>query len=62
MLALVIGDLHIPIRAHTVLPIFRKNLSSGKVDKIFCTGNLCTKEELLFLRGHPNGSRRLRRQ
>jgi putative phosphoesterase len=51
MLALVIGDLHIPIRAHAVPAIFRENLSGGKVDKIFCTGNLCSKDELQFLRG-----------
>jgi putative phosphoesterase len=51
MLALVIGDLHIPVRAHAVPAVFRENLSGGKVDKIFCTGNLCTKDELQFLRG-----------
>jgi putative phosphoesterase len=50
MLALVIGDIHIPIRAHSIPAIFRENLSGGKVDKIFCTGNLCTKDELQFLR------------
>jgi putative phosphoesterase len=50
MLALVIGDLHIPLRAHSVPGIFRENLAGGKVDKIFCTGNLCTKDELAFLK------------
>jgi putative phosphoesterase len=50
MLALVVGDLHIPIRAAAIPPIFGENLSGGKIDKIFCTGNLCTKDELQYLR------------
>lgn len=50
MLILVIGDLHIPFRGHVIPSVFRENLSGGKINKILCTGNLCTKEELESLK------------
>lgn len=50
MLILVIGDLHIPFRGYGIPPVFRENLSGGKIHKILCTGNLCTKEELEMLK------------
>lgn len=50
MLILVIGDLHIPLRGHGIPAVFRENLSGGKINKILCTGNLCTKDELESLK------------
>jgi putative phosphoesterase len=47
MLILVIGDLHIPIRAHAIPAAFRDSLlQNSTISKILCTGNLCTKDEL----------------
>jgi putative phosphoesterase len=50
MLALVLGDLHIPLKAHSIPAIVRDSLGGGKVNKIFCTGNLTTRDELNFLK------------
>jgi len=50
MLILIIGDLHIPMRSHAIPAVFRDNLSGGKIHKILCTGNLCTKDELELLK------------
>lgn len=47
---LVIGDLHIPQRANDLPQQFKKMLVPGKIEKIFCTGNLCTKETYDFLK------------
>lgn len=50
MLVLVIGDFHIPHRAHDVPAAFKKMLVPGKIQHILCTGNLCTKETFDYLR------------
>jgi vacuolar protein sorting-associated protein 29 len=50
MLVLVVGDLHIPHRANAVPPKFRKLLVPGKIQHILCTGNLCTKETVDYLK------------
>lgn len=50
MLVLVVGDLHIPHRANSVPAKFRKLLVPGKIQHILCTGNLCTKESVDYLK------------
>ena len=50
MLVLVIGDFHIPHRAHDVPTAFKKMLVPGKIQHILCTGNLCSKETFDYLR------------
>jgi putative phosphoesterase len=50
MLALVVGDMHIPLKAHSIPPVVRESLGGGKVNKILCTGNLTTRDELNFLK------------
>lgn len=50
MLVLVIGDLHIPHRAHDLPKVFKKMLVPGKIQHILCTGNLCTKEMYDYLK------------
>lgn len=50
MLVLVVGDLHIPHRASSVPAKFRKLLVPGKIQHILCTGNLCTKESVDYLK------------
>eukprot|EP01115_Flamella_aegyptia_P015413 TRINITY_DN9436_c0_g1_i1.p1 TRINITY_DN9436_c0_g1~~TRINITY_DN9436_c0_g1_i1.p1 ORF type:complete len:185 (+),score=30.96 TRINITY_DN9436_c0_g1_i1:31-585(+) len=50
MLVLVLGDLHIPYRSHQIPAQFKKLLVPGKIQKILCTGNLCSKETLDYLR------------
>ncbi|OHT06932.1 Vacuolar protein sorting-associated protein 29 [Tritrichomonas foetus] len=50
MLVLLIGDLHIPYRAHEILKVFREHLQPGKIHQILCTGNVCIKSELDYLR------------
>ena len=47
---LVVGDLHIPHRASSVPAKFRKLLVPGKIQHILCTGNLCTKESVDYLK------------
>lgn len=47
---LVVGDLHIPHRANSVPAKFRKLLVPGKIQHILCTGNLCTKESVDYLK------------
>jgi len=44
VLILVIGDLHIPYRAHDLPAKFKKLLVPGKIQHIISTGNLCSKE------------------
>ena len=50
VLALVIGDLHIPTRAAGIPRQFRELLVPGKVQHVLCTGDLCVKEVHDFLK------------
>ncbi|KAK0544574.1 Vacuolar protein sorting-associated protein 29 [Tilletia horrida] len=50
MLVLVIGDLHLPYRAHDLPQRFKKLLVPGKIQQIICTGNVCDKETFDYLR------------
>ncbi|EJD05436.1 Metallo-dependent phosphatase [Fomitiporia mediterranea MF3/22] len=50
VLVLVIGDLHIPHRIHDLPAKFKKLLVPGKIQQIICTGNVCDKETLDYLR------------
>lgn len=51
VLVLVIGDLHIPHRTFDLPAKFKKLLLPGKIQQIICTGNVCDKETLDYLRG-----------
>ena len=53
VLALVIGDLHIPTRAAGIPRQFRELLVPGKVQHVLCTGDLCVKEVHDFLKVSP---------
>jgi len=50
ILALVIGDFHIPDRSSGIPTQFKELLAPGKVQRVICTGNLCTKETYDFLK------------
>lgn len=50
VLVLIIGDLHIPARAHDLPAKFRKLLVPGKIQQILCTGNVCDRETYDYLR------------
>jgi vacuolar protein sorting-associated protein 29 len=50
LLVLVLGDLHIPHRVHDLPTKFKALLVPGKIQRIICTGNLCTKEVYDYLR------------
>ncbi|KAG2133051.1 Metallo-dependent phosphatase-like protein [Suillus cothurnatus] len=50
VLVLIIGDLHIPHRAHDLPAKFRKLLVPGKIQQILCTGNVCDRETYEYLR------------
>jgi len=50
VLVLIIGDLHIPHRIHDLPLKFKKLLVPGKIQQILCTGNVCDKETLDYLR------------
>jgi len=50
VLVLVIGDLHVPHRAHDLPAKFRKMLVPGKIQHILSTGNLCSKEIYDYLK------------
>ena len=50
MLVLVLGDLHIPHRSNGLPAKFKKLLVPGRIQHILCTGNLCTKETLDYLK------------
>jgi predicted phosphodiesterase len=50
VLVLVIGDLHIPHRAHDLPAKFKKLLLPGKIQQILCTGNVCDRETYEWLR------------
>lgn len=47
---MVIGDFHIPHRAHNLPIKFRKLLVPNKIQHVLCTGNLCTKETFDYLK------------
>jgi len=51
VLVLVIGDMHVPSRAHQIPAKFKALLVPGKIHTVLCTGNLCTKEMYDYLRG-----------
>ncbi|WIA38202.1 hypothetical protein OEZ86_001550 [Tetradesmus obliquus] len=51
VLVLCIGDIHIPHRATDIPAKFRELLKPGKIHHVLCTGNLCSKSMLEFLRG-----------
>ncbi|XP_064392692.1 vacuolar protein sorting-associated protein 29-like [Halichondria panicea] len=50
VLVLIIGDFHIPHRANAIPQQFKKLLVPGKIQHILCTGNLCSKETLDYLK------------
>ncbi|KAG8919354.1 Vacuolar protein sorting-associated protein 29 [Tulasnella sp. 419] len=50
VLVLIIGDLHIPYRTHDLPAKFKKLLVPGKIQQIICTGNVCDRETLEYLR------------
>jgi vacuolar protein sorting-associated protein 29 len=54
MLVLVLGDLHIPQRCANLPSKFKKLLVPGRIHHILCTGNLCTKESLDYLKTLAN--------
>ena len=47
---LITGDIHIPHRANSIPAAFKKLLVPGRINHVLCTGNLCTEEQLEFLR------------
>ena len=51
-LVLLIGDLHIPHRIHDLSPKFRKLLVPNKMQHVLCTGNLCSRDIVDYLRHH----------
>eukprot|EP01097_Dermamoeba_algensis_P001395 TRINITY_DN1520_c0_g1_i5.p2 TRINITY_DN1520_c0_g1~~TRINITY_DN1520_c0_g1_i5.p2 ORF type:complete len:185 (-),score=42.14 TRINITY_DN1520_c0_g1_i5:982-1536(-) len=51
VLVLVIGDIHVPHRAHDLPPQFKKLLVPGKIGHILSTGNLCSREIYDSLKG-----------
>lgn len=56
VLVLVLGDLHIPHRIHDLPPKFKKLLApAGKISQVLCTGNVCDRETLEYLRGIVGG-------
>mmetsp|Transcript_664 Transcript_664/g.2421 ORF Transcript_664/g.2421 Transcript_664/m.2421 type:complete len:187 (+) Transcript_664:448-1008(+) len=51
VLVLVIGDLHVPMRAVDLPPKFKHLLVPGKIQHVLATGNLCCRETLEYLKG-----------
>ncbi|RWS28960.1 Vacuolar protein sorting-associated protein 29-like protein, partial [Leptotrombidium deliense] len=49
-LVLVLGDIHVPYRCHSLPSKFKKLLVPGRIQHILCTGNLCTKESFDYLK------------
>jgi vacuolar protein sorting-associated protein 29 len=43
-LALVLGDFHIPMRAFEIPAKYREMITPNKVNAVFCTGNLGSRE------------------
>ena len=56
VLVLVIGDTHVPARAADLPPKFKELLVPGKIQHVLCTGNLCSKDVVDYLRGICAGS------
>eukprot|EP01098_Paradermamoeba_levis_P000937 TRINITY_DN1105_c0_g1_i1.p1 TRINITY_DN1105_c0_g1~~TRINITY_DN1105_c0_g1_i1.p1 ORF type:complete len:187 (-),score=43.81 TRINITY_DN1105_c0_g1_i1:25-585(-) len=50
VLVLIIGDIHVPHRAHDLPPQFKKLLVPGKIGHILSTGNLCSREMQEYLK------------
>eukprot|EP00760_Papus_ankaliazontas_P004289 PhM_4_TR11786/c0_g1_i1/m.102052/K18467/VPS29; vacuolar protein sorting-associated protein 29 len=50
VLYLIVGDLHIPYRASEIDPAFKKMFVPGKINHIFVTGNLVSKETHEYLK------------
>jgi len=50
MLVLVLGDLHIPHRSGSLPAKFKKLLVPGRIQHILCTGNLCARDALDYLK------------
>jgi predicted phosphodiesterase len=55
-LVLLVGDHHIPMRAHSIPAPFRRMLVPGKMQHVVCTGNLGCVEEYNRLRKLVGGS------
>ena len=51
VLVLIIGDLYIPHRTPDLPAKFKKLLVPGKIQQIVCTGNVCDRETLEYLKG-----------
>lgn len=49
-LVLVLGDFHVPFRAQDVPEKFKALLVPNKMKHILCTGNLCTRQTMEYLR------------
>lgn len=47
---LVLGDLHVPYRTTDIPPALKALLEPGILKSIICTGNLCSKEVLSYLK------------
>ena len=54
MLVLVIGDFNIPYVSHGLPKRFKSLLAPGRVQHILCTGNLCNKETMDYLKTLAN--------
>mmetsp|Transcript_9174 Transcript_9174/g.55696 ORF Transcript_9174/g.55696 Transcript_9174/m.55696 type:complete len:95 (-) Transcript_9174:3540-3824(-) len=50
VLVLCIGDFHVPFRSSGMPKKFLEMLVPGKIQTVLCTGNLCTKSTLQYLR------------
>ena len=46
----MLGDIHIPHRESAIAESFQKMLVPNKMQHLLCTGNLCSKEQLDFLK------------
>ncbi|KAL3786332.1 hypothetical protein ACHAW5_001517 [Stephanodiscus triporus] len=55
-LVLLVGDHHIPMRAHSIPKQFRKLLIPGKMQRVLCTGNVGCVEEYDRLKNLVGGS------
>jgi vacuolar protein sorting-associated protein 29 len=53
-LVLVIGDFHISHRANNLPLKFKELLSPGRIQNIICTGNLCNKDTMDYLKTLAN--------
>jgi vacuolar protein sorting-associated protein 29 len=53
-LVLVIGDFHVPYRSFGLPKRFKSLLVPGRIQHILCTGNMCNKETLDYLKTLTN--------